>query len=75
MSTPIGPVPYGTELVMSDYVLQRALTVADQDQKEALVELIKPHLANMRKVSHHGRHLVASKLSRNVPHPSAAHTT
>jgi hypothetical protein len=35
--------------------------VADQDQKEALVELIKPQLANMRKVSHHGRHLVASK--------------
>ena len=46
----------------ADYVLQRALTVADQDQKEALVELIKPQLAAMRKSSHHhGRHLVASE--------------
>ena len=44
-----------------DYVLQRALTVADQDQKDALVELIKPHLSSSGKPSHHGRHLVASK--------------
>lgn len=45
-----------------DYVLQRALAVADHDQKEALIELIKPQLATIRKSSHHhGRHLVASK--------------
>lgn len=43
----------------ANYVLQRALTVADQDQKEALVDLVKPQLQNMRKFSHHGRHLVA----------------
>ena len=51
-----------TNTSFQDYVLQRALTVADLDQKEALVELIKPQLATMRKSSHHhGRHLVASK--------------
>jgi len=44
-----------------DYVLQRALTVADTDQKEALINAIKPHLASMRKYSStYSKHLISS---------------
>lgn len=45
-----------------DYVLQRALTVADNDQKELLVTKIRPQLVSMRRYSSaYSKHLVSSK--------------
>lgn len=45
-----------------DYVLQRALSVVEGDQKETLVNKIKPQLVQLRKqTSHFSKHLLASK--------------
>lgn len=43
-----------------DYVLQRALTVADDEQKAALISKMKPHLVSLRKRAGQSRHLIAS---------------
>ena len=45
---------------VTDYVLQRALSVVEGEQKDALIDMVKPHLVNMRKYSSHSRHLIAS---------------
>ena len=45
----------------TDYVLQRALTVADPDQRELLINKVRPHLVNMRRYSSaYSKHLSAS---------------
>ena len=45
-----------------DYVLQRALTVAEGDQKEQLISKVRPHLVNMRRYSSaYSKHLSASE--------------
>ena len=50
---------------MPDYVLQRALTVAEGEQKEQLISKVRPHLVNMRRYSSaYSKHLSASKSSR-----------
>jgi pumilio RNA-binding family len=44
----------------ANYVLQRALTVADQDQKDLLVSRIRPQLASMRRYSSaYSKHLIS----------------
>lgn len=46
---------------VSDYVLQRAMTVAEGDQREELFNAVKPQLATMRRVSNaYNKHLLAS---------------
>lgn len=45
-----------------DYVLQRALTVVEGEQKEALISKIRPQLATMRRYSSaYSKHLISSK--------------
>ncbi|RPD66238.1 ARM repeat-containing protein, partial [Lentinus tigrinus ALCF2SS1-6] len=45
-----------------NYVLQRALTVAEGEQKEQLISKVRPHLVNMRRYSSaYSKHLSASK--------------
>jgi hypothetical protein len=50
-----------------DYVLQRAVSVADQEQKHELISRIKPQLVSMRRYSSaYSKHLLSSELeSRN----------
>lgn len=49
-------------MCVSDYVLQRALTVAEGDQREQLIAKVRPHLANMRRYSSaYSKHLSASE--------------
>lgn len=51
----------------ADYVLQRALSVVEGDQKEELVSKIKPQLVSMRRYSSaYSKHLIASKLCASV---------
>lgn len=46
----------------ANYVLQRALTVAEGEQKEALINKVKPQLANMRRYSSaYSKHLSSSE--------------
>jgi hypothetical protein len=45
-----------------DYVLQRAVSVADQEQKHELIGRIKPQLVSMRRYSSaYSKHLLSSK--------------
>ena len=47
---------------MSDYVLQRALTVVESEQKDALISKIRPQLATMRRYSSaYSKHLISSE--------------
>ncbi|KAH8106974.1 armadillo-type protein [Cristinia sonorae] len=47
-----------------NYVLQRALSVAEGEQKDALVKRIRPHLLNARRQGGtYGKHLIASESS------------
>jgi hypothetical protein len=47
-----------------DYVLQRALSVAEGEQKEALINKVRPQLANMRRYSSaYSKHLVSSAIT------------
>ncbi|KAF7309343.1 PUM-HD domain-containing protein [Mycena indigotica] len=62
---PNGPTPIG--LLMKDqygnYVLQRALAVAEGKQKEALTNAIHPQLATMRKhATAYSKHLTSSSI-------------
>jgi hypothetical protein len=48
-----------------DYVLQRAVSVADQEQKQELISRIKPQLVSMRRYSSaYSKHLLSSELER-----------
>jgi len=48
--------------VLSDYVLQRALSVVDADQKDELINRVKPQLVSMRRYSSaYSKHLISSK--------------
>jgi pumilio RNA-binding family len=66
----MAPKPDGTApiaVMMKDqfanYVLQRALTVVDEDQREELCAKVRPHLASMRRYSSaYSKHLIASEL-------------
>lgn len=58
------PINFRLKLLMRmfcvDYVLQRALSVVEGEQKDILIDMVKPHLVSMRKYSSHSRHLIAS---------------
>ncbi|KAI9193305.1 ARM repeat-containing protein [Polychytrium aggregatum] len=44
----------------ANYVVQKMLDVVDGDQKELLIQKIKPHLASLKKYTY-GKHLIASE--------------
>lgn len=47
---------------LKDYVLQRAVSVADPEQKRELISRIKPQLVSMRRYSSaYSKHLLSSK--------------
>jgi pumilio RNA-binding family len=49
---------------MVDYVLQRAINVAEGEQQEILIGMVKPQLASMRRFSSaYSKHLVSSTWS------------
>ncbi|KAJ3987358.1 ARM repeat-containing protein [Lentinula detonsa] len=51
----------------ANYVLQRAVGVADIDQRESLINQIRPQLAILRRISNgYSKHLVSSKLIANA---------
>ena len=61
------PNPYDRQAVDQvtslDYVLQRALTVADQDQVVELINKIRPLIIMLRRFSNiYQKHLTSSKL-------------
>ncbi|KAJ7940588.1 ARM repeat-containing protein [Mycena leptocephala] len=65
-SKPDGPTPIVTMMKdqYGNYVLQRALGVAEGDQKEALINSVRPQLMNMRRYSTaYSKHLTSSELS------------
>ncbi|KAJ7685234.1 armadillo-type protein [Mycena polygramma] len=74
-SKPDGPTPIVTMMKdqYGNYVLQRALGVAEGDQKEALINTIRPQLMNMRRYSTaYSKHLTSierelEKLSPSEP--------
>jgi hypothetical protein len=52
----------------ANYVIQKMLDVVDDDQRELLVNKIKPHLQSLKKYTY-GKHLIQSKflsLSKKV---------
>lgn len=54
--------PTLTDLV--DYVLQRALTVVESEQKDVLISKIRPQLVTMRRYSSaYSKHLISSTFS------------
>ena len=56
------PLPLVHSLVLQDYVLQRAVSVADPEQKRELISRIKPQLVSMRRYSSaYSKHLLSSK--------------
>lgn len=58
----IGRVQFSDGPAILDYVLQRALSVVEGDQKEILVSKVRPQLVQLRKqTSHFSKHLLASK--------------
>ena len=49
------------DIFRPDYVLQRALVVAEGEQKELLISKIRPQLAAMRRYSSaYSKHLISS---------------
>ncbi|KAG9318499.1 armadillo-type protein [Chiua virens] len=78
----IAPKPDGVSPIVSmmkdqfaNYVLQRALTVADQDQKDQLASKIRPQLVSMRRYSSaYSKHLISIErlLERTVNAPKAS---
>lgn len=44
----------------ANYVIQKMLDVVDDDQRELLVNKIKPHLQSLKKYTY-GKHLIQSK--------------
>ena len=54
--------PTLTDLI--DYVLQRALTVVESEQKDVLISKIRPQLVTMRRYSSaYSKHLISSMFS------------
>lgn len=52
---------------LADYVLQRALTVAEGEQQEVLIGMVRPLLASMRQYSSaYTKHLTSSKWTISV---------
>jgi pumilio RNA-binding family len=50
--------------IVTDYVLQRALSVAEGEQRELLIGKIRPQLTSMRRYSSaYSKHLISSELS------------
>jgi pumilio RNA-binding family len=46
---------------LADYVLQRAMTVAEGEQQEILIAKVKPFIASMRRYSSaYSKHLISS---------------
>ena len=41
----------------ANYVIQRMLELADPDQREILIQKIKPHLSSLRKFTY-GKHII-----------------
>ena len=55
------PRRFLTDVVL-DYVLQRALSVAEGEQKELLINKIRPQLTSMRRYSSaYSKHLISSE--------------
>ena len=49
---------------LKDYVLQRALTVVESEQKDVLISKIRPQLVTMRRYSSaYSKHLISSMFS------------
>ena len=49
---------------LKDYVLQRAFTVVESEQKDVLISKIRPQLVTMRRYSSaYSKHLISSMLS------------
>jgi pumilio RNA-binding family len=60
--TPYYCIASANSFLRLDYVLQRALTVVEGDQKEILISKVRPQLAAMRRYSSaYSRHLAASE--------------
>lgn len=47
----------------ANYVVQKMLDVVDDDQRELLVNKIRPHLQSLKKYTY-GKHLIQSKSGR-----------
>lgn len=69
VQTAYRPVIYRTLPLVSmmkdqyaNYVIQKMLDVVDDDQRELLVNKIKPHLQSLKKYTY-GKHLIQSKYS------------
>jgi hypothetical protein len=62
MFQPLSRVVYDSVLILvTDYVLQRALAVAEGQQKEDLINNVRPHLVTMRRYSSaYSKHLTSS---------------
>jgi pumilio RNA-binding family len=45
----------------ANYVIQKMLDVVDSEQRELLIEKIKPHLSSLKKFTY-GKHLITSTL-------------
>ena len=52
----------------ANYVIQRMVDVVDGDQREALIQKIRPHLASLRKYTY-GKHIIAKVRGGWVPAP------
>ena len=44
----------------ANYVIQKMLDVVDPQQKQVLIEKIRPHLSSLKKFTY-GKHLITSK--------------
>lgn len=57
-----------------DYVLQRALSVVEGEQRETLLSKVRPQLMNMRRYSSaYSKHLIASKCSPTLLGDNRSH--
>lgn len=55
-------------IVIVDYVLQRALSVAEGEQRELLISKIRPQLSSMRRYSSaYSKHLISSEFDLSLP--------
>lgn len=51
----------------ANYVVQKMLDVVDDDQREILVNKIRPHLQSLKKYTY-GKHLIQSKFTSVFAH-------
>lgn len=52
----------------ANYVVQKMLDVVDDDQREVLVNKIRPHLQSLKKYTY-GKHLIQSKSEEYIQSP------